>query len=226
MPILELTLRAALNGQQHINRFSYVAAGTPAAVSWSYALTNAFGVIPTAGVYPSPSPFALIRVYTTSSLVFLETEARDCYSDVDFYVTPFAAGVAGTYGGESASPTVAFGWYTNRIRRDVRRGTRRIGGVSESLVTSGGNYTPGGLAALDEIAAQFNRTLTYDDEGNALTFTPVVLGRQRYTAPSGRVAYRLYPTESEQLDHTAVGVVWSPYQQTRTQTSRQYGRGR
>ena len=170
--------------------------------------------------------FAAIRAYTTSSLVFLETEAKDLYSAVDFYVAPFSAGIAGTYAGESASPTVAFGWRTNRIRRDVRRGTRRIGGVSETLVTTGGNYTPAAAQALDEIAALFSSVLTYDDEGNTLTFTPCVLGREEYTTPSGRRGYRLHATETEQLTHSAIGVVWSPYLTTRTQTSRQYGRGR
>lgn len=226
MALLEMTLRAELNKQMHINRFTYVMSGTPAAVSASFALTHAMGFIPTVDVYPAGSLFALVRAYTTASLVFLETEARDVFSETDFYVTPFAAGVAGTYAGDSGSPTVAFGWRTNRIRRDVRRGTRRIGGVSETLITTGGLYTAAASEALQDIADAFSAVLTYDDEGNTLTFTPAVFGRVSYETPSGRTAYKLHPTEATQLEHTAVGVVWSPYSTTRTQTSRQYGRGR
>ena len=68
----------------------------------------------------------------------------------------------------------------------------------------------------------------YDDEGNTLTFTPIVCKKQKYAVPDSdpvRYAYRYFPTEAEQMDEIAEGVTWQAYTQTRSQTSRQYGRG-
>lgn len=68
-------------------------------------------------------------------------------------------------------------------------------------------------------------TLTYDDSGNTLTFTPCIAQKEEYTTPRGKKAYKYYPTEVAQAAHLASGIAWSYYPQTRTQGSRQYGRG-
>jgi hypothetical protein len=69
-------------------------------------------------------------------------------------------------------------------------------------------------------------TLTYDDEGNTLSFQPCVVGREWREGNTGKFAYRYYETESEQLENVATSVTWQPYSTVRTQVYRQYGRGR
>jgi hypothetical protein len=68
-------------------------------------------------------------------------------------------------------------------------------------------------------------SIGYPTVSPEVTFTPVIVGKQQYTTPSGNTAYRYYPTLTEQNLHLASNPVWEPYTTVRTQTSRQYGRG-
>jgi hypothetical protein len=72
-------------------------------------------------------------------------------------------------------------------------------------------------------------TLSQVIAGVTVAFKPVILGKLRYQTNEGetpaKYAYKLYPTEAEQLEHVADVGVWFPYTQVRTQGSRQYGRG-
>jgi hypothetical protein len=68
-------------------------------------------------------------------------------------------------------------------------------------------------------------TLAYTGSGASLSFAPAVCGKLGYTAPSGKRAYKYYPSLSAQLAKTAQGIVWSPYTTVRSQTSRQYNNG-
>lgn len=232
MPILELKLQATYFNQECINVFAYQASGTPAAVTFSFALASAFGCIPDAGVYPSGTPFANIRAPQSSGVNYDLVSVRDLYSVTDFYETPFNPAVTGSAGASTGvSPATAYGFRSSRVRSDIRRGTKRFVGVVEGAIAAGGLIDATQNANMAAIAASLGEVLLYDDEGNTLTFNPVILGRQRYNSnthlpdPAGN-AYRYYPTEIEQAANLASGVSWDMYNQTRTQTSRQYGRGR
>jgi hypothetical protein len=87
-------------------------------------------------------------------------------------------------------------------------------------------FGSGTLGAMELLASVMGDTLTYDDEGNTLTYTPCVVQKEKYTTPSGKDAYRYYATESAQAPHLAVGVAWEVYDTERSQVSRQYGHGR
>jgi len=226
MPLMEILLRGSLAGQETVNRWNYLASGTPAAVSFSFAMTDAFGFIDSAGVYPVDSVFRQIKDVVNAQGTFLEAQVRDVYNPTDFYTRPFDPPLAGGGTGECMPPFVAMGFYTNRVTLSVRRGTKRLAGVNESAVGNNGVFTPGGLSGLTEIASRMSEILSYDDEGNTLTFTPVVVQKEKYTTPSGKSAYRYYLTESAQLAHLAQGITWSAYGEVRGQASRQYGRGR
>jgi hypothetical protein len=81
------------------------------------------------------------------------------------------------------------------------------------------------LAQMAQLVTQMNAALTYDDEGNTLTFTPCISQKEEYTTPSGKKAYRYFSTELLQAPHNAVGIRWEAYTTQRTQNSRQYGKG-
>lgn len=229
MPLMELTLVQDYQGQEIVNRWNYLAAGTPAAVSFSFALTSAIGAIESGGVYPADTLMTDLAACQNGGVSFIETSVKDVYSVTDFFTSPFIVALDGTdaTAGQPQSPTMAYGYRTNRTRLDIRRGTKRFVGVGETRTESGGIISQGFLdSQITDLATTMGSVLQYDDSGNILSFTPVIVGKEKYTTPSGRDAYRYYGTEAEQLTHLMQSIVWQPYTQVRTQTSRQYGRGR
>lgn len=231
MAIYELTLTQEFHGVQTVNRFNYIMTGTPAAVLGSYALINAIGAVydTGGGGYPANSLVDAIRGVQGADVTFVGVGARNLYSETDFYSTPFQPALVGGNSSESLSPINAYGFYSNRVTTAVRRGTKRFVGVGIDRVSSGGIIDSAGIAGLTVLAAKMTAVLTYTDEGQALSFTPAICGKERYTVPDSdpaRFAYRYYADATTQLAHTAVGVIWAYYTSVRSQTSRQYGRGK
>lgn len=213
--------------QQIVNRWNYVSSGVPASVSGSFGLTSALGFISDNGLFPANSLFAAIRAMQVPALAYASVTVRAAadYDVEDFYERPFITGTNGTGGGEGASPAIAYGFRTNRVRLDIDRATKRIAGVTEDWMVSGGLILESARPALDLTAQRMSEVLTYNDEGNTITYSPCVVQKQRVVLPNGNVIYRYYPTLSEQLDHIATGIIWQRYDQVRTQRSRQYGTG-
>lgn len=234
--LMEITLTQSYLGQIAINRFNYIATGTPAATTLSFALTSAFGAvydqvaIPPA--YPPNTIIQALRAIQSTSVIFQGVEARAVYSAVDFYTTGFVPALSGAAGGEGMSPVLSYGFRSTRVRADIRRAQKRFVGVPEPNAQGGGVLTTATLTLLDTLAARMSAVLTYNDEGNTITFSPCVVGKFRYQIPGSspaRFAYR-YATPAEggetaQLAKTATGIGWEKYLEVRTQTSRQYGRG-
>lgn len=225
--LLEVTVRQTLFEQICINRLHYVGSGTPAAVTLSFALIDALGFIPSVGVYPADRLFAQWRGNVSSALRFDSVDARAIYDDADFYERPFVAATMGQMTGEATAPFLAYGFRTNRVLQSIGRGTRRLAGVVEAQVDAGGALASGMLTALQLVAEEMSDVQTYDDEGNTLTFTPVVVQKERYQSNEDpvRFAYRYYASEAVQTAHTAFGVNWEVYPDVRSQVSRQKGRG-
>lgn len=222
MAVMELVLRQMFQGQECIARWNYISSGTPAAVTLAYALVHAFGGI----TIPAGSVLGGIKDLQSSDVDFVDIEARDVYSTVDFYTRPFASGVEGNQAGVSTSPILAYGYRTSRIRTDVRRGTKRIVGVVEEAMAAGGVITGGFVALAETVASRMAETLTYEDEGTTLSFVPAICGKKPPTVSPVSASYEYWPTAAQQLDHTAQGVLWELYPEVRSQGSRQYGRGR
>lgn len=228
MAIMELVTRYRYQDQQMINRFNFISNGTPAAVSLSFALTFAFGAIPAGEppAYPLTGLFEFIRDVQVSGVTYDEVQARDMYSTLDFYTLPFPAGVVGNNPESGEAPFEALGFASNRVRSDINRGYKRFGGIPTSFVGAGGVLVAGGISVGNLLAGKLGDVLEYDDEGNTITFTPCVLSLEKYSPAPGRTAYRPYATAAEQLEHTAVGVIYGPYSRIRSQVSRQVGHGR
>lgn len=227
--LYEVTLQGRYFNQQVINRWNYLSTGTPAVVTGAFGLAYAFGAIPDGlpPLFPSDSILAAIRQMTTSTMIWtsLTVRAASDYAPTDFYEAPFGTGLTGNQPAQGESPTVAFGFRTNIVRTDIRRATKRFAGVGEDVVDAGGVITAGGLGNMTDLAEKMSAVLSYDDEGSVISYAPCVVSKELYHPEPGKNAYRYYPTLSEQLEHVALGIVWSPYTTTRTQTSRQYGRG-
>ncbi len=226
--LLEVDMEGLYYGQQIINRWNYNGSGTPSGVSMSFALASAFGAIPVGGVYPAGTVIAGIKELMPPQFQFVQIIAKMIYVPTDFYTAPFLTGTVGVRAGDNTeqSPTQAYGFFTNLVRRDVSRATKRLPGFMGSDVqTTDGKLKGQALTAMNVIATAMSATLNYTDGGNNLTFQPCVAGKEKYTTPSGGTAYRYFSTEAAQQAKLALGIVWSPYDTPRTQTSRQYKRG-
>jgi hypothetical protein len=226
--LMELTLNQTYFGQKCVNRWNYVASGTPAAVTLSFALTSIMGFLSTDVNLLSTTVGGSLQAVQNVDAIFNSVIARAVYIDDDFYDSPFLSGThGGASGGSGAlSPTSAYGFFSSRVKQSIARGYKRFVGISESSSENGGEIVSGALTALEAVAGYMSDTLVYDDEGESLTFIPCIVQKEKYTVvDSGKDAYRYYADEAEQLVHTAQGILWTPYDQIRTQVSRQYGRG-
>jgi len=226
--LFELTLEQRYLNQQIINRWNYETSSVPAAVSLSLALVSAFGAIPTAGVYPANTPIAALRAFQDNAVEFVGISARDVYSTTDFYQTSFTPALTGNISGVSMGPVPAFGFISTRTRSDIRRATKRFVGVTNNNMGAADNtWAAATITFLNAMASEMGETLTFNDEGNTLSFAPVVVGKERYEiGDTGRFAYRYYPTMSAQNAHIMRSIAWSAYPTVRSQVSRQIGRGR
>lgn len=225
--LYELTMFGTFFNQAVVNRFNYLSQGEPASVLGSFGLMKAFGAIPDNLIYPAGSLFVTLMGGLSSQLKITSVVARAAalYAPTDFYERPFPTPYVGGNSGQALSPAMAYGFRTSRIRLDIDRGTKRFAGVTETESDAGGVLSAATMAFLTSVATKMSAPLTYNDEGNTVTYTPCVVGKEKYTTPKGQKAYRYYPTLAEQLDHIATGILWQPYDTVRTQTSRQYGRG-
>jgi hypothetical protein len=228
--LFEIVLQQSYYGQTLINRWNYISTSTPAAVTLSFGLTAAFGGIPdpVTHAFPADSIMLFMSQLQNTNLIYASLTALNVYELDDFYTIPYTSANHGTNGtGDAMSPTAAYGLRSTQVTRAIRAGHKRIGGVPEGMVAAGGvidTATPGSLLSLAET---MSNPLTYDDEGTTLTYIPVVVSKEKKHPPGKESwAYYYYATLTEQMAHVAEGVIWSPMGNIRTQTSRQYGRGK
>jgi len=228
MALMEVVLQSSYAGQEIINRWNYVASGTPATVSLSFALASAFGAIPSVGVYPSDTILEKIAALSVSEMKFEVLTILNVYDLTDFYSTPFVPDYVGSSTGTGEQPNAAVGFRSNRVTRAIRRGTKRFVGISESVVGALGVLEGAYQDSMHAVSAASGATLEYDDEGNTLSFSPAIVSKEKYESNPDplRYAYRYYGTLSAQMAHVAQGIAWENYPTVRSQNSRQYGKGR
>lgn len=226
--LMELTLNQTYFNQRCVNRWNYVASGTPAAVTLSFALTSIMGFLPASTDMADTTIAGYIQIIQNPHVIFNSVIARAVYIDDDFYDSPFLSGTTGLAGGDGdgMTPVNAYGFYSSRVKQSINRGYKRFVGVNEGAVEEGGVIGTDKETELTTLAGFMGDTLVYDDEGESLTFIPCIVQKEKYTVESsGKDAYRYYADQAVQLTHTAQGVAWTPYDQVRSQVSRQYGRG-
>lgn len=222
--LFEVILRQRYDGKNVINRWHYSGAGTPAAVQMSYALTYAFGgiVTPITNAFRADTVMLALYGVQHSTLQYLELQVQAMYDVADFFVVPFPPTQAGSLGGTPMSSFAAYALQSNRLRTDIHRGNKRLAGVSETYVGTNGVIESAMATALEGVAERMSAILEYDDEGNTLSFTPVVLGFEKHDPDEDHEDYwySKWPTNAAQLSHAAVGVTWSSKAFMTTQNTR------
>lgn len=228
MAVLEAVLTSQYQNQLVINRFHYVSSGDTGPVTHSFGLLSAMGGIAPTG---SPAYFSAgtilqgIQNISALSFAFKALYIRNLYDPTDFVETAYNSTTNGNFAGSPASPMLAYGLTSGRIRTDIRRGSKRFAGVTEDGMSDAGVVSGPALTALNTLCTRLSATLSYTDAGASLSFAPAVLGFEEYTTPRGNRAYRKYSTEAAQLLHAALNPVYSPVSTIRSQVSRQYSRG-
>lgn len=125
-------------------------------------------------------------------------------------------GNAGEATGDMMPRFNAFEFKSPRSVGNIRQGKKRFGAISEGMVTAG-VLNPTFLTLMQDVAADLSDPLVATVSGVSVQFTPIIVKRIPYTAPSGRTAYRL----PEGLDPLAYAIAdnWV-YQSVTTQNSR------
>lgn len=222
--IYEVLLRQAYDNKACLNRWNYESNSTPAAVSRSFALVSAFGGIPDpiTAEFPTGSIMQLLAQVQGATLVYVELSVEAMYDVADFYSVPYPPTQLGTATGTPMSSFNAYALQSNRVRTDIRRGNKRLAGVTETHVGSNGLVEASMTPVLEDLAAAMTATLEYDDEGTPVTFSPVILSLEKNPpdAEHENEWYAKYPTLAEQEDHMAVGILWSYKAYVTTQNSR------
>ena len=225
MALYEVTLRQRYFGQLCINVFPYYVIPGIGVTPNAFELLDLMGFIPSGDPLEFPADSLAINLQSllNANLEFLSAEARELYSLTDFYEAAYDPPIVGTRSsGQSASPLLAYGFRTTRTRTDIRRGMKRFAGASE------GDIDPGGiiLTAMQGFLADLGDLMGANLLGSSATYRPCVISREKLVDPEdGKVTYQLYESEAEQEEHIMTGFEWQAYQEIRSQTSRQYGRG-
>lgn len=227
MALYEVVLNQTYFDQDMVNRWNYGSVGVPVGVTGSFGLTHALGAILTGDPLDLPVGgfMATLQALQNSQVVFVDLLVRNIYDPTDFYTYAWTTPITGGVAGGGTSPTQAFGFRTNRLRADIRRGQKRIGGVSLSDDANGGLFAGTAITRMNALAAKMSEVLEYSEGGNSLEFSPSVFKREKYTTPAGNPAYRYYASESVQATNSVGPVTWERVPDARTQASRQYGRG-
>lgn len=229
MPLYEVTLEQSYFGQQCINRWNYQSGAIPEGSSGAYLALVGMGFIADddTPAFDTTTIAGMLQPSQHSGVTFVQAIAKNLYSVTDFYTYAFPVGtIGGNAGGEGLSPTMAYGFTSDRTRSDIRRAQKRFVGVAENVVISGGGWTGAAAISLQDLGDRMGAVNTAEFDDVVTTFAPFVFGREKYH-PEGKTtwAYKYYDTLAEQLEHIAAITAFTLKPNVRTQTSRQYGRG-
>ncbi len=234
--LYEVVVSQSYFGQECLNRYNYLGDGSSGDVTGSYALLYAMGMIPqdldppNPATYPNSGLFWNMRVIQSDEVVYTSAYVKNIYTPTDFFETPFLGGTTGNRTGQGMAPFNAYGYRTTRTRTDIRRATKRFVGTDEVNVDAGGVVVRGTPPdAYTVLGTSLAANLEYTVGTANIVFQPVVVGRDKVALPDTdpvRYTYRYYPTLTEQEERLSIGFDWEFYPTVRSQTSRQYGRGR
>lgn len=228
MPIYQVVVQQQYFNQKCINRWNYISSAVPSSVNGATGLASALGFtdIDASDLFPEGTLARDWQDLISEDADFVQIDIRNVYSTTDFYIVPFPPNVKGQKSASNGlSPATAYGCVSSRVNLGVNPGFKRFVGVTEDGVSSGGVLIATRLQQLQDLCDRMGEVVIFDPLGEAVGYTPSIVSKEKYTTPKGNTAYKYYATEAEQLQHVAQGVSWSPYSQTRTQVSRQYGRG-
>lgn len=180
LALYEVVVYGNISGQLTVNRFHYRSDESPDQHTGAEGLAEALGL--SIDQVP-PVTSTLIGQWATlvsSAFAFTEFIVRDMYSNVNFFAAPFAPPLSGSTSSDVEAPFVSYGFSSNRVRSDIRRGQKRFAGVTENAVNAAGVITTAQLGELETLASRMDEIVAWTEGEETIAFTPVILGLERH----------------------------------------------
>lgn len=225
--LFELTLTQSILGRPVVNRFNFVGPAAASGLGGAAGLLSATGANAVASnAFPSGSLLRNISDVQTHQIVFQQAICISVYDPTDFATVQWAQTVTGQIGLALLSPVAAWGFRTNQVRRDIRRGHKRFGGVPSDGAPDGADINSSYTALLSTLAASLTANITSLLTGDTASYAPVIVKKTKYAVPNTPTsdpdfAYHYDPVESVQMGKLAYGCNWGSYAVLRNQVSRQ-----
>ncbi len=229
MALYEVVLNQRLFSQQIVNRWNYQTNDLTTDHLGAFKLAGALGAIQEGDpvAYPTDGLIWKIASLQNSAVSFQQLLIKSIYDPLDFYDQPMSGTLNGQFTAAGSMPSfTAFGFYTNRKRTDIARGMKRIAGVTIGGTSTSGDIISPLVTPMLNVAIAMSADLTDVTDGVTTHFAPTIVGKEEYTTPAGKRAYKYYPTEILQSAHWYQDFVWTAYANARSQTSRQVGKGK
>lgn len=233
--IMEVTLQCRWLNQTTINVFNFLWDGigaSPGTLSAALMFQLGWSAWDNDDLEYPPGSFAFaLQQLTSTGLQFELVTAKDVYSTTDFYewLFPFVGGsAAGSQGTATAAPFLSFGFKSSKTRTDIKRGAKRFPGVVSGQLAAGGTWQSTTLTQMADLAGAMSAVLEGPAETNFFSTVckknrvPVMSGGE----PTGTFKYEYFTDPLVQIANSAFPVVWDNVTTQRSQTSRQFGRGR
>jgi len=186
LDVLQLTLFQTYLSQTCLNVFYYQIVDEPSE-GYLDGLISAF----------QETVLANMANWQPSAVAYNRIEVLNLFTGdlaIESTLTPNGGGGGATpQSGEPMASFAAVGFTLRRMNARVRNGRKSVVGVTEGSVT--GNEITAGFAGLGNIAIGFGEDLA--PGLSADVFRPIIVGRIKYEASSGRDAYRLPVTLAE-----------------------------
>lgn len=231
--LYEAMISATYRGQMVINRLNFVTDIDDPTVVSAFNLLQALGYDglnpgdPVAGTF-----FEAYLLCQAGTFAVNELVARNLYSVIDFVTIPVTGvGWQGAISSGTAAsvPFVAQKLVTNRVRSDIRAGSLALTAPLDTSLDADGKLDSTALNLLTDVAAKLNEPPAFTAGPLTVNFRPSVLQKERYIPDPDkptRAAYRYYAEQSDQMQHAAVSVTWSPSSHATSQVSRRLNKGR
>jgi hypothetical protein len=228
--IFTATLQGRYFGQLIINRFQFISSSDVDPRDGCQALANALGAVDTNGVVngnplPSGTLMGALETMQSSAFEYIAMEVITPYFPFGLFERIFPAGTTGasTATGDNLPPFVAVSIRSDRVRRDVRRGFKRLPGVKEDEITATG-LGAGVLLDLAAVASSISGTITGDAGPLNVAFQSAVVPLKR-VPDSDPPQYELFENEGAAVSASAFPLTYEAEDKVTTQNSRKIGRG-
>lgn len=229
--IFRFRLSSLNQGQLNVLGLDYVTAddlpanGALVEIAKALGFADASGSLVTVGV--TNTVYGTLQGVQGDFVTYTTLQGSAPYSPAALYDESFPTGSTGLREGPGVNPAnvfMAVSIRSNRIKRDVRRGYKRIGGLFVSDIGPNSTLASVSVTEFQELAAQFSRNLPITVAGTPSTAVPVVL-KTFPVQVDGKTVYRLDPDEEAERQASAVGIDYELQENLTTQSSRKKGRG-
>lgn len=230
MKLMELVLQANTPTGLWINKYNLLNN------SLSESTNAALNVIESLG-YDSGTPTTVVAnsvldrylEMTFTAFEFTQFYCRDIYNVNDFaQVSVSGTGWQGTRAASAyEAPFVAAKIKSTRTRQDIKAGYKALPPMIDGDMTSAtGALATTYITLMTALCtALSNGTSPFVGVTQAF-FGWCIVGKEEYTTPSGKKAYRYYEDPAVQATHLTGPVTWAPIERATSQNTRKFGRGR